>query len=201
MINILNKLNIFLSKRQKQSLFILVFLMVISALLEIVGIGLIPIFVSVVLDYELLNSYLIKLNLPELDFISYMKQDELLIFMSIFILSLFVLKNFFLMLVHYLQSLFNYKVVLNNSKKIFGKYLYSDYSFHLNRNSATLIKNITNEISLSVTFFSSILFLLREIVIFLLICILLLINSPISFSYIAIIFLDIYLKSITSTSG
>ena len=69
--------------------------MSISALLEIIGIGMIPVFVSVVLDYELLNGYLIKLNLPKLDFISHMKQGELLIFMSILVLALYLFKIFF----------------------------------------------------------------------------------------------------------
>ena len=185
----LKKINIFLSKRQKQSFLILVLLMVISAFLEIIGIGSIPIFVSVVLDYEMFNNYLVKFNLTNLEFLSNISQEELLISMSIFILSLFVAKNLFLMLVHYLQSLFTYQVIVKNSEKVFNKYLYTDYSFHLNRNSATLIKNITNEINLSATFLTSTLYLFREIVIFLLICGLLLLYSPISFTYTSIIFL------------
>ena len=60
MINIFNKFNIFLSKRQKQGFFILTILMSISALLEIIGIGMIPVFVSVVLDYEIFSNYIIK---------------------------------------------------------------------------------------------------------------------------------------------
>ena len=50
------KLKIFLSLKQRWFFCILVFLMAISALLEIVGIGSIPLFVSVVLDYELLKN-------------------------------------------------------------------------------------------------------------------------------------------------
>ncbi len=185
----LRKFNIFLSLRQKQGFFILTILMSISALLEIIGIGMIPVFVSVVLDYEIFNNYVIKLNLTNFDFLLYMSQEELLIFMSIFILGLFVFKNIFLMSIHYFQALFTCKVTTNNSEKVYNKYLYSDYSFHLDRNSATLIKNISNEINHSVTFLGSILYLLREILIFLMICIILLINSPMSFTYIAGIFL------------
>ena len=185
----LRKFNIFLSFRQKQGFFILTVLMSISALLEIIGIGMIPVFVSVVLDYEIFNNYVIKLNLTNFDFLLYMSQEELLIFMSIFILGLFVFKNIFLMSIHYFQALFTCKVTTNNSEKVYNKYLYSDYSFHLDRNSSTLIKNISNEINHSVTFLGSILYLLREILIFLMICIILLINSPMSFTYIAGIFL------------
>lgn len=187
--NFLNKINTFLPFKQRISFFFLVILMAISAVLEIIGIGTIPIFVSAVLDYELLNRYLNKLNISKLDFISEIKQDDLLVYMSIFILVLFLSKNIFLMIVHYLQSFFNYKIVTINSEKIFNRYLFSDFSFHLHRNSSSLIKNITNEINISVTFLISILYLMRELIIFILICLLLLINSPISFTYISLVFL------------
>jgi ABC-type multidrug transport system fused ATPase/permease subunit len=187
--NFLNKINTFLPFKQRISFFFLVILMAISAVLEIIGIGTIPIFVSAVLDYELLNRYLNKLNISKLDFISEIKQDDLLVYMSIFILVLFLSKNIFLMIVHYLQSFFNYKIVTINSEKIFNRYLFSDFSFHLHRNSSSLIKNITNEINISVTFLISILYLMRESIIFILICLLLLINSPISFTYISLVFL------------
>ena len=79
----INNFFIFLSKKQSYYFFILSIALAFSAVLEIIGIGLIPIFVSVVIDYELLNNYLIKLNLPNLNFIAQMEQDELLIFINI----------------------------------------------------------------------------------------------------------------------
>ena len=163
--------------------------MAISAFLEIIGIGMIPIFVSVVLDFDLLNNYLTKLNISPLNFIIKINQEDLLIYMSIFVLLLFLFKNLFLMFVHYFQNYFAYKLVTENSSKIYRRYLFSDFSFHASRNSAALIKNITTEVNLSVTFLSSILYLLRELIIFILICYLLLINSPLSFSFIKLIFL------------
>ena len=189
MLDIIKKLNFFLSRKQKPAFFSLILLMVISALLEIIGIGVIPIFISVVLDYDLLNNYLTKLNISSLNFIVRINQENLLIYMSIFVLLLFLFKNLLLMLIHYFQSFFSYKLVIENSSKIYRRYLFSDFSFHASRNSATLIKNITTEVNLSVTFLSSILYLLRELIIFILICYLLLINSPLSFSFISIIFL------------
>lgn len=183
------KLKIFLSLRQRWFFCILVFLMAISALLEIVGIGSIPLFVSVVLDYELLKEYLTKLNFQSLEFVTSMKQEDLLFFMSISIMFLFIFKNLFLMLVHYLQSYFAYNVITNNSTKIYKKYLFSNYSFHTKRNSVGLIKNLVSEINISSTFISSILYLFRELIIFSLICYLLLLNSPSSFFYVSILFL------------
>jgi ATP-binding cassette subfamily C protein len=207
MFRIIKKLNVFLSVKQRSAFYGLIFLMVFSAFLEIIGIGMIPIFISAVLDFELLNNYLVKLNISSLNFITQINQDDLLLYMSIFVLSLFLFKNLFLMLVHYLQSYFSYKVIITNSSKIYKNYLFSDFSFHLNRNSSALIKNISNEINISVSFISTVLFLLREVIIFTLICFLLLINSPLSFSFVSLFFLFFLflfyqlLKKKVSTSG
>ena len=183
------KLKDFLTVKQIFAFYGLIILMVISALLEIIGLGTIPIFISAVLDFELLQSYLVKLNIYSLDFITQINQDDLLIYMSIFLLTFFLFKNIFLMLVHYLGSYFSYKVSTSISLKIYKKYLFNDFSFHLTRNSSALIKNIATEINISVSYLTSILFLLRELIMFSLICFLLLINSPMSFSYISLLFL------------
>ena len=183
------KLKDFLTVKQIFAFYGLIILMVISALLEIIGLGTIPIFISAVLDFELLQSYLVKLNISSLDFITQINQDDLLIYMSIFLLTFFLFKNIFLMLVHYLGSYFSYKVSTSISLKIYKKYLFNDFSFHLNRNSSALIKNIATEINISISYLTSILFLLRELIMFSLICFLLLINSPMSFSYISLLFL------------
>ena len=189
MMDMIKKIKLFLSVKKLPAFFSLILLMVISAFLEIIGIGMIPIFISVVLDYDLLNNYLTQLNISSLNFIIKINQEDLLIYMSIFVLTLFLFKNLFLMYVHYFQSYFSYNIITENASKIYRKYLFSEYSFHTTRNSASLIKNITTEINLSVSFLSSILYLLRELIIFTLICWLLLINSPLSFAYISIIFL------------
>ena len=187
--NIYNNLKVFLTQKQRYFFSILVVLMAASAFLEILGIGSIPIFVAAVLDYEFLKSSIDKYQLTSLSFVLKMDQDYLLFVMSICLLGLFIFKNLFLMLIHYLQSYFAFKIVTSNSSKVFKKYIFNNYSFYANRNSASLIKNIVSEINISSSFLSSILFLFRELLIFSLICILLLLNSPSSFLYISFIFI------------
>ena len=93
--NIKDKSQIFLSKKQIYAFVGLVVLMTCSAFLEILGIGSIPIFVAAVLDYEFLKASIDKYQLTRLNFILEMDQDYLLFVMSIFVLTLFVFKNFF----------------------------------------------------------------------------------------------------------
>lgn len=207
MFEIITKLKFFLSIKQRVGFLLLILLMSTSALLEIVGIGSIPIFVSAVLDYELLNNYLLKLDIKSLDFINNVEQKDLLVYLSLILLFLFIFKNVFLMMVHFFQSYFSYKLITTNSSKVYKKYLFNDFSFHANRNSATLIKNIISEINISSSFISSLLYLFRELIIFSLICFLLLINSPSSFFYISLLFLSflvifyLVLKNSVSRSG
>ena len=187
MSNLSNNIKIYLTYKQRLALFGLVFLMTVSALLEIIGIGIVPLFVAALLDFQLINDYVNKIDIKFLYFLKELSQEELLTYMTIFIIFLFVFKNIFILIVHYLQNYFNYKINCVNSEKLFQKYLFSDYSFHLNRNSSALIKNITNEINHATSFLNSIVFLIRELLIFSLTCILLLINSPSHFIYISVI--------------
>ncbi len=106
MFEIITKLKFFLSIKQRVGFLLLILLMSTSALLEIVGIGSIPIFVSAVLDYELLNNYLLKLDIKSLDFINNVEQKDLLVYLSLILLFLFIFKNVFLMMVHFFQSYF-----------------------------------------------------------------------------------------------
>ena len=69
MMDMIKKIKLFLSVKKLPAFFSLILLMVISAFLEIIGIGMIPIFISVVLDYDLLNNYLTQLNISSLNFI------------------------------------------------------------------------------------------------------------------------------------
>ena len=62
------------------------------------------------------------------------------------------------------------------SKKIFQKYLFKDFSFHLNKNSSELIRNIQSEANLfSFGVIFPIIRLLSEILIFISICVVLII--------------------------
>ena len=182
-------LKIFLSSNQIIALVILFILLSFSALLEILGVGIIPVFISAVLDHELLNIYLTKINITSLNFLIEIPQDKLLTYMTIFIIILYVFKNFFLLFVNYLQSFFSYKVTVYNSERLYKKYLFSDFSYHLEKNSSTLVKNIAHEIGGATTFIMNILSLVRELIIFVFISILLLINSPKGFVYIALVLL------------
>ena len=183
---ILKNLKIFLSRKQFYIFILLFFLSSLSALLEILGVGIVPIFIAAVLDYEMLSEYTQKLNITFLNKITSLPEDELLLYISIFIISLYVFKNLFLLLVHYLEAYFTYKITVFNSERLYKRYLFNNYGFHLETNSSNLVKNIAHEVGSAAAFVVSTLALVRESIIFILISVLLLINSPEGFIYIAL---------------
>ena len=63
----------------------------------------------------------------------------------IFIIIIFLIKNIFIGLFAWLESKFAQTVRFDLGVKLFDKYLYSPYSFHLSNNSSYLIAKINNE--------------------------------------------------------
>ena len=111
------KLNIFLSKRQKKNFFILILLMAISALLEIVGISLVPLIVTAIVDLDLFKDIIKKIRFVELD-VDKISQEKVLYIMTAGIIFIFLFKNAFLLFVSFLEQYFNYNVIKSNSEKL-----------------------------------------------------------------------------------
>ena len=125
------------SEKKKIKLFI--FLILISALLEISGIAL----VVPVLTLILSSSENINITIPFLSEKSFVfKKDKLMVIavFSIFILYLF--KSLFLGYFNFWRSKFIFSLNELISKKLFTIYLYQPYKFHLSRNSSIFTRNL-----------------------------------------------------------
>lgn len=115
-------------------------IIVLGALLETLGVGLIfPFMQSLVNPGELNNSSA---------FFSWFstwgqpKDNYSLIVLSALILVLFLLKNVVLLIIYFVQAKFAYENMAALRIRLYGKYLQDPYSLHLSRNSADLIENI-----------------------------------------------------------
>ena len=157
----INNFFIFLSKKQSYYFLILSLALAFSAVLEIVGIGTIPLFVTAIIDLDLFNKIIEKINIFDLE-INFSNQDQILKFMTFAIILIFIIKNLFLFLIIVFEQYFNFLIVKTNSIKLYNKYLNENYSFHLDRNSAILSKNISHEVRSASSFLTSTLTLLRE---------------------------------------
>lgn len=146
MLNASKKLYELLTKKDRVKFVLLFGLMLIGMMIEVIGIGMIPVFISSVADPELLfnNRYAAKiLTLMGID-----DSRELLIVGGGILIAVFFVKGAYMIGLNYAKSRFVYGRFQSISSALFKTYLFSPYIYHLNRNSADLIRNVTNETSL-----------------------------------------------------
>lgn len=173
-----SKLKSFLTKKQYYYFLFLLILYFFSSFLEIFSISLIPVFISLIVERETFYQLIINLNLVQLELLLKLSTKQLLVLSGIVIVSIFIIKNLYMVFVYYLQNLFNYRIIVDKSKIIFSNYIYSDYSFFLNKNSSKLVKNLTQEVHVSVGYLNMILDLIKETLLFLLIFLTLFLTTP-----------------------
>ncbi len=155
----------------------LFFCLILLSLLEFVGIGAIPVFMSAILDPQIISS---KLDNPYLlNFINETNKSELIIYISIILIVVFLIKNLFFIFIVVFQGLLTKRIKLNLSMMVYKKYLNLEYLKLIEKNSSIMIRSLTLDVGNTAVFVLNIINLCREILLFLAICLLLFLASPI----------------------
>lgn len=119
-------------------------MIIIAALFETLGIGLIIPFVEIVTKPSIIKEHETLHFLYE--FLRFPSTTAFVIFSAVMLLFVFVLKNAYLLLFQYAQT----KVILNQQAKLsvrlYQSYLTKPYTFHLQRNTADLLRNVSEEV-------------------------------------------------------
>ncbi len=119
-------------------------MMVIGMVVETLGIGLVIPAIAIFMEddigaaYPQLEPVLTWLGNPD-------KQQLVVLGMSTLIV-IYLFKTLYLTLLIWKQNQFNNQVQVSLSQRLFNLYIRQPYPFHLQRNSAQLIRNITNEV-------------------------------------------------------
>jgi len=144
MIENAKKVLLLFNKGEKKKLLLIFFMMIVSALFETFGIGVIVPFVGIVTNPSMITeqasiNYLYK-------FFNFQSTTTFMIFAVIALLFIFIVKNLYILLFLYVQN----RIVLNQqvklSKRLFETYLSKPYTFHLQRNTADLLRNVNIEV-------------------------------------------------------
>ena len=120
-------------------------MMIIAALFETISIGVIVPFVGIITNPPLIeeNVFLSKVY----EFFNFQSTTAFIVFAVVLLLLVFVFKNIYLLFYNYIQ----YRIVLNQQVKLstllFEEYLTKPYTFHLQRNTAELLRNVNGEVS------------------------------------------------------
>lgn len=143
MIKICKKIWFLLPQGDGWKILMLVLMMLAASVLEMAGIGLIPVFVAILADPDRL------LAMTELSWLweraGVTDFESLFFFGSAALGGIFVLKNGYLVLYHYLEGRFLMNRYYHISGSLFEDYMNAPYTFHLNRNSSVTLRNVTEE--------------------------------------------------------
>jgi ATP-binding cassette subfamily C protein len=143
MFDLIKKLKAILPPKDKFKIIILIILMILAGFLEVVSIALLSGFVAGVADPNLIlnNEYISSI----LSFLNINSDRQILIFGTISLILVFLIKNIYLITYKYFQARFIYNRYRSISTRLFKIYMNVPFSFHLNRNSASLIRNVSTE--------------------------------------------------------
>ncbi|MCC5915627.1 MAG: ABC transporter ATP-binding protein [Balneolaceae bacterium] len=144
----LKKLFYILPKGDPLKLVVIFVLMMVAALLEVAGIGMIPAFVAIVADPEKVLG--IERIQPLLQFLNVTDARDLLIAGSLALVGIFLLKSLYMISFNYFEARFIYARRYAISRRLMSSYMQAPYTFHLKRNSSELLRNITSEINVLV---------------------------------------------------
>ena len=177
----LKNIKILLTQNQKKQCIFLFFGSIFSSFFELIGIGSIPVFAMIIIDFNLLKSKLP--SFVDQNLLDQFTQNQVALFGAILLTVIFLLKNLYLALMVYFQGNVIKTIRSSNKLRLFKSYINAHYIFHLQRNPAELLRGITTDINNAIDVIFSIIVLFRESLLLILIFILLFYADPfISFS-------------------
>ena len=170
------------TKENKIHSLVCVVLILFGVLLEMLGVGLIIPILST-LTSESQNSFFdFKKVFYLLNFETVPDKKNIILLFVIFLSIIYFLKTIFFHFLSWYQSKFINNLTAELKLRLFKKYIFQDYTFHLQRNSSKLIQNIVNEVDQMVNvFFLSFMTFVSEIFVVIGISIILIIVEPYGF--------------------
>ena len=153
-------------------------LMLLAAAVEVVGIGMIPAFVAIVADPDRVMQHEVVGNL--LVFLGITSSRELLLWGGAMLMVVFIIKNTYLIAYYHIEARYTYSRFYRISHRLMSSYMQAPYTFHLQRNTAELLRNTSQEARLLIDkVIKPLLILSKEVLMCLGIIIFLLVLEPV----------------------
>jgi ABC-type multidrug transport system fused ATPase/permease subunit len=193
------------SKKEKRQLIIVLFALLIMGFIELIGIGSIGPFISIITNPSIIhsNTYLAALN----SFLGFSSDNEFIVFFGIAVIIVLALSNLCLSGVNLLIYYYSGKRRHSFSMRLFERYIRQQYVFFLDTNSAILLRNMENVNIFASDILINLLNLISGIIISFCIIILLIVINPflalIISSFLGISYLGIFhvVKNILARKG
>lgn len=192
--NLLSKVNYIFDKKQKLQSMLLCIGLFVGALLELVGVSFITQLVTLISNPEKIHSNEIMQYCY--DFFNMTSDRQFFLFVVIALIFVYLIKNLYLLWINYVQYTFVFNNQLRLSGRLIDCYLKKPYTYHLDNNSAEMVRNVMLDSERFFQMLLSIFLTLSEILVSALLCVFLLIVDPvITISVVAIlaVFTGLYL--------
>jgi len=137
---LLKKFNYIFNRKQKIQSVLLCFGLFIGALFELVGVSLIAQLVSLISDPSVIHES--KWMQALYDVTGSESDRDFFLYAVLFMIAVYLIKNVYLTVISYVQYTFVYNNQLRLSGRLVDCYLKKPYTYHLDKNSAEMIRSI-----------------------------------------------------------
>ena len=172
--NFISKIFYILPKGWKKSIVYITILTLFNALFELLGIGLVIPFLSVLLGET-------NTTVSNISFVKDLEKEYLILIFILTFFVIFTIKNLFLVFFQKIKINFSHDLAKAVSTKLYLRYLKKNYIFFTLRNTSELIRNTNSETAqFSYGVIGPILTLISDFIIFTIILIFLIYYNPIA---------------------
>ncbi|RHV51638.1 ABC transporter ATP-binding protein [Lachnospiraceae bacterium OM04-12BH] len=163
---IFRKLMVLLDKKQKYKMVLLVFLMLIGAVLETLGVSMILPVMSVVMEENAVRKHAYLQVICDLFHIAYDDTRTLMILVMVGLIVIFAVKNVFLFFQQKVQLKFVYTNQFATSRRMMINFMERPYEYYLNADTSVIQRSITSDVNNMYGLILSLLQLVSEGIVF-----------------------------------
>lgn len=188
----LKKILYIFNKKQKIKILVLMFMIIIGALFELLGITAVLPFITLALSPDNLvkNSFLYGIY----NYFNLSSVNLFLVLLAGFLIAVYFIKNVYLTFMNYTIYRFTYNNQRKLAYRLLNCYLQQPYTFFLHHNSADLVQSVSTDVTMFFDTILSVMQLSVELIVsFLLVIYLIITDKSITFGIIIIMLLFIIL--------
>ena len=140
----IQKIRMIFNRTQKMKFIALFCMLFVGSVLELMGVSLILPFVQLVMDADGTDNALLQWfgRLIEAE-----SQRELLIWLGLLLIAVYLVKNAYLLFAKYVQLRFVFNNRLELSGRLMRNYMKKPYPFHLEKNSSEILRSVTSDVN------------------------------------------------------
>jgi len=141
--NIYKKIKAIIPKSEVNKIYLLFFGIVVSSVVETIGVGIILPFISLINDPVIFQDYPTIMNIFLVNNIT--DHNDMIVICALLILVILVSKNVYLFYFLKYQMKFIHESAAKCSVNLLKKYFSADYLYHLQTNSSVMLRNMKSE--------------------------------------------------------